>query len=145
MKKSKITILILKWEHLWYSELNGTISLKLISFFSFKNLATRLPWWLRWQAICPKCRRRGFDPWVGKIPWRREWQHTPVVLLGEFYGQRSLAGYSPWGSKRSNMTEWITYPGESLGGLVIRILDFHCHGLGSIPGLGTERSCKLCG
>ena len=33
-------------------------------------------------------------PWVGKIPWRREWQPTPVFLPGEFQGQRSLAGYS---------------------------------------------------
>ena len=39
------------------------------------------------------------DPWVGKIPWRREWQSTPVFLPGEFHGQRSLAGYSPWGCK----------------------------------------------
>ena len=36
-----------------------------------------------------------FDPWVGKIPWRRKWQPTPVFLLGEFHEQRSLAGYSP--------------------------------------------------
>ena len=35
-------------------------------------------------------------PWVEKIPWRREWQPAPVFLLGEFHGQRSLAGYSPW-------------------------------------------------
>ena len=38
--------------------------------------------------------RLGFDPWVGKIPWRREWHPTPVLLPGEFHGQRSLAGYS---------------------------------------------------
>ena len=38
--------------------------------------------------------------WVGKIPWRREWQLIPVFLPGEFHGQRSLAGYSPWGQKR---------------------------------------------
>ena len=36
-----------------------------------------------------------FNPWIGKIPWRREWQPTLVFLLGEFLGQRSLAGYSP--------------------------------------------------
>ena len=41
--------------------------------------------------------RPGFDPWVGKIPWRRKWQSTPVCLPGEFHGQRSLVGYSPWG------------------------------------------------
>ena len=36
-----------------------------------------------------------FDPWVGKVPWRRAWQPTPVFFLGESLGQRSLAGYSP--------------------------------------------------
>jgi len=36
-----------------------------------------------------------FDPCVGKIPWRRAWQPTPVFLPGESQGQRSLAGYSP--------------------------------------------------
>ena len=41
-----------------------------------------------------------FDPWVRKIPWRRKWQPTPEFLLGEFHGQRSLAGYSPRGCKR---------------------------------------------
>ena len=38
----------------------------------------------------------GFDLWVGKIPWRRAWQPTPVFLPGEPHGQRSLVGYSPW-------------------------------------------------
>ena len=38
--------------------------------------------------------RLGFDPWLGKIPWRRAWQPTPVLLPGESHGQRSLVGYS---------------------------------------------------
>ena len=42
-----------------------------------------------------QCRRCGFDPWVGKISWRRAWQPTPIFLPGESHGQRSLAGYSP--------------------------------------------------
>ena len=42
---------------------------------------------------------------LGKISWRREWQPTPVFLPGEFHGQRSLAGYSPWGHKESDTTE----------------------------------------
>ena len=50
-------------------------------------------------------KRRGFDPWVGKIPWSRKWQPTRVFLPGEFHGQRSLAGRSPWGRKESYMTE----------------------------------------
>ena len=45
-----------------------------------------------------KCR---FDPWVGKIPWRRKWQHTPVFLPGKSHRQRSLVGYSPWSQKKS--------------------------------------------
>ena len=43
---------------------------------------------------------RRFYPWVGKISWRRKWQCTPIFLPGEFHGQRSLVGYSPWGHKR---------------------------------------------
>ena len=56
---------------------------------------SRSSWWLRWQRICLRCRRPGFNPWVRKIPWRREWQSTPVFLPGEFHGQRSLMGYKP--------------------------------------------------
>ena len=54
----------------------------------------------QWQRICLQCRRHRFAPWVEKIPWRRKWQPIPVFLLGKFHGQRSLAGYSPWGHKR---------------------------------------------
>ena len=50
-------------------------------------------------------RRHQFDPWVRKIPWRREWQPTPVFLPGESPGQRSLVGYSQWGHKESDTTE----------------------------------------
>ena len=46
-----------------------------------------------------------FDPWVGKMPWRKAWQPAPVFLLGKSYGRRSLVGYSPWGHKESYMTE----------------------------------------
>ena len=51
-----------------------------------------------------QCRRHekpGFNPWVGKIPWRRVWQPTPVFLPGESHGQRSLAGYGLEGHKES--------------------------------------------
>ena len=47
----------------------------------------------------------GFNPWVGKIPWRRKWQPTPVLLPGKFHGQRSLVNYSPRGHKESGTTE----------------------------------------
>ena len=55
--------------------------------------------------ICLQCRRAGFHPRVGKIAWRREWLLTAVFLPGEFHGQRSLVGYSPWGHKESDKTE----------------------------------------
>ena len=45
------------------------------------------------------------ETWVGKIPWRRVWQPTPVFLPGESHGQRSLEGYSPWGCREPAMTE----------------------------------------
>ena len=53
----------------------------------------------------PAVQVTGFDPWVGKIPWRRKWQPTPVLLSEKFHGLRSLVGYSPWGHKKSDMTE----------------------------------------
>ena len=53
--------------------------------------------------------RHGFNPWVGKISLRREWQPTPVFLLGESHEQRSLVGYSPWGCKDLDMTERLTF------------------------------------
>ena len=54
------------------------------------------------KAPLLNCRRLGFDPWVQKIPWRRDWLPTPVFLPGEFHGQRSLVGYSPWGCRVSH-------------------------------------------
>ena len=64
---------------------------------------------------CRRCKRRGFSPWVEKIPWRRTWQPTPVFLPGEFHGQRSLTGYSPWGRKESDTTECSWLPQLTLG------------------------------
>ena len=55
-----------------------------------------------------RCKRHGFDSWVGMIPWRRKWQPTPVFFTGESRGQRSPAGYSPWGCEESDMTEHLS-------------------------------------
>ena len=46
---------------------------------------------------------------VGKIPWRRKWQSTPVLLPGKSHGQRGLVGYSPWGHKESETTERLHF------------------------------------
>ena len=53
-------------------------------------------------------RRPGFDPWVGKIPWRRAWQPTPVFPPGKSHRQKSLVGYTPWICKELDMTERLT-------------------------------------
>ena len=53
----------------------------------------------------PTLQRLGFNSWVGKTPWKREWQPTPIFLPEESQGQRSLAGHSPWSHKESDTTE----------------------------------------
>ena len=75
---------------------------------------TRLSDWteLNWVEKNPPANRRHrkfrFSPWVGKIPWRREWQCIPVFLPGESHGQRNLVGYSPRGHKASDKTETLS-------------------------------------
>ena len=64
-------------------------------------LHSHFPWWLRWLRICLQCGRPGFDPCIGRIPWRRAWKLTPVFLPVESHGQRNLVGYSPRGCKKS--------------------------------------------
>ena len=76
------------------------------SFYTFSPSAL-LPWWLSGKESACQCRRPGFDPWVRKSPWRRKWQPTPVFLPGKSHGERSLAGYSPWGHKESDITEHL--------------------------------------
>ena len=63
--------------------------------------------------------RGGFDPWVRKIPWRREWLPTPAFLPGEFYRRRSLAGYNPWGCRVGH--DWVTNK--------VTLLEFTAEGL----------------
>ena len=62
----------------------------------------------------PAMQRTGFDPLVGKFPWRREWQPTSVCLPGESHGQRILMGCSPWGCKELHMTEQLTLAGKKV-------------------------------
>ena len=68
-----------------------------------------LPWWLSGKESTCQCRRHKFDPWVGKVPWRRKWQPTPVFLPGKSHGRRSLVGYSPWGRKESDTTKQLHF------------------------------------
>ena len=66
--------------------------------------------WLRIRLQCRRHRRCGFDPRVGKIPWRKAWQSTPVFLPGESHGERSLVGYRPRGRRELDATEHARMP-----------------------------------
>ena len=72
------------------------------------------------EFACGTGDTRGFNPWVGKIPWSKKWQLTPVFLPGKFLWQRSPAGYSPWGqSKETWLSTWhMTWAKTLVGGLV---------------------------
>ena len=86
-----------------------------------------LPWYLSQKRNHLQCRRPGFVPWVGNIPWRREWLPTTVFLPGESHGQKSQAGYSPWGRKELDKTDWLsTYIiGEPVLPLMVTRLCLH--------------------
>ena len=85
-----------------------------------------------------------FNPWVGKTPWRRAWQPTPVFLSGESQGQRNWEGYSPLGHKELNTTEAIRHidlgprPRDNQ-----HILTFTLHSKCDLPFLNLGRACGI--
>ena len=101
------TLAVWSWAH------HLSISL-LVSFVERKGAGIKsrpgLPRWCHGKESACQCRRRKrhrFNPSVGKIPWSREWQPTPVFLPEKSHIQRSLAGYSPWGCKESATTHTL--------------------------------------
>ena len=77
-----------------------------LDVWAFKGI----PWFLSGKESACNAGDQGPIPGLGKIPWRRKWHPTPVFLPGKSYGWRSLAGYSPWGHKESDMTERLRLP-----------------------------------
>ena len=81
-------------------------------------------WYFSWQSWIRLVIHPGWHlPWYTlMIPWRRKWQPTPVFLPGKSHGQRRLAGYSPWGCKELDMTEWLSshsaYKLNKQGGII---------------------------
>ena len=70
-------------------------------------------WWHNGKESACQCRkhkRHGFNPWVREIPWSGKRQPIPMFLPGKFHGQRSLAGYSPWGRKESDTAKRLSTP-----------------------------------
>ena len=88
-----------------------------------KGWLPRWHWWKRPAGQCRRRKRRGFCPWIGKVPRTRAWQPAPVFLPGEFQGQGILVGYSPWGHKELDTTEQLTL---SLWEVAVA-----CHGRGT--------------
>ena len=94
--------------------------------------------WAQLVKNPPAMWRPRFSPWVGKIPWRREWLPIPGFLPGESHGQRSLVGYSPQGRRVRNdwatehTTSWSSMPGLllDLGSSVPEITTSPCFELG---------------
>ena len=97
--------LVDQWSPAWlHLHLSSFINNYLLNAYRVQE---GLPWWLRWQRIHLQCRRSGFDPWVGKIPWRRAW---PPILV--FLPENSMNGgdwwtSSPWGPHRVRY-DWAT-------------------------------------
>ena len=97
------------------SQYKAEIHVQTIIGISARVRTPELPLTNCWQQMCgrasmvvaqtvknlPAVGRPGFDPWVGKISWRREWLPTPVFLLGKSHGHRSLMCYSLWDHKKS--------------------------------------------
>ena len=111
-----------------------------LSSFHSWFLDTWFPCWLSSTESTSQRRRRGFHPWVGKIPWRKKWQPTPVLLPGKSQGQRSRAGYSPRGHKESDTAEHTGVHAHMLnlqiklrGTDILTILGLPIHKHGMLP------------
>ena len=79
-----------------------------ILFYFFHSSIVALPGDSDGKEFSCSTEDLGLVPWVGKIPWRRERQPTPVFLPGESHGQRSLTGYNPRGHKELDTAEQLT-------------------------------------
>ena len=91
-----------------------TAFLIVLDLFSVGRDFLGLPWWLRWLRIHLKLRRPTFDPWVGKIPWRRAWQPTPVFWPGESPWTEKPGGLQSMGLQRAGQ-DWVTQHSTAQG------------------------------
>ena len=94
-----------------------------ISLFYLHYGLFGIPRWLSGKESACRCRGRGFNLWVGKIPWRRKWQPTPVFFDRKSCGQRTLVGYSPWDHRESDTTGCLSTVTEAHG-LVTKLFTY---------------------
>ena len=99
---SQVIFLLSFYKTCWRLIKSSWVVEEITLFFLWKTVI-----WAEIHLQCRKLRRHGFNPWVGKIPWRRKWQPTLLFLPGKSHGQRSLVGYSPMGSQRVGHN-WVT-------------------------------------
>ena len=100
--------------------------------FTVEYLPEWLPRWHRDKESTCQCKIHQFDPWGGKIPWKRKWEPIPVFLTGESQGERSLAGYYLWSHRVGH--DWATKQFTRI-----------CHSLLARETLGTWESCSSLG
>ena len=98
----------------WFLELSSTPSTPNLMGLGVRCENLGLPKWLSDKESTCHFRRHRFNPWVRKIPWRRNWQPTTVFLPEKFLGHRSLVSYTPWGCTESDMTEAGTQKASDL-------------------------------
>ena len=105
---------VLAWKIPWTEEPGATVhgvakscvyNLATKTQYSITCKSTWLPGQLSGNEPTYQCRRCEFDPWIGKICWRRKWQRTPLFLSEKSHGQRSLTGHRPRSCQESDMTE----------------------------------------
>ena len=83
----------------------------------------------------------GSIPGLGKIPWRRAWESTPVFLPGESHGQRSLAGYSPWVTKSQTQLKQLSRHTHSIICIYRSLfIQMHMKSIWLLPSLGTHKA-----
>ena len=85
----------------------SSVGIVSINCIEFPSTALIINWYRLLDGQCRRCRRPGFNPWVGNIPWRRKWQPSPVFIPGKFHRPRSLVGYSRGvAESRTWLSEW---------------------------------------
>ena len=116
------------YSHIWFQDSKSTrVTCPLWYEVENKEITSQVVQWWRISLPMQEMQETRVQSLGGKIPWRRKWQPTPVLLPGKSHGQRSLVGYRPWGCKESDITEqlstWHRKQTEGLDALLLKTPD----------------------